>query len=144
MTLPSYEIGLGFGRRAIYSMSEVPLTADTTGSSLSVMVPMANSPVLTLPADGHQYRVTLNATSLSVAVAAGLAAVGLGTAPDKIIRYCKVGYSGLLNLPCYLHADVTGLGQVISVYAYSSNRTIVTVEADLRCPAELSAMLVAA
>ena len=143
MTVPNSEINLGFGRRAVHAISALPLVCDTTGTTLAAMAPMPNSPVLTLPADGHQYRVTLNAVSLSVASPSAVAAVGIGTSA-AILRYVKVGYCGLLNHACYLHADVTGNGQQVGVYAYSSNGTIVTVEADASCPVDLSAMLIAA
>jgi hypothetical protein len=136
--------GLSYGNRVAYASSNgtPAMSAVTTSSTLTSMIAVSNAPSITLPNDGHTYRVTLSAASIQVNIQQP-AAIGLGTTATTILKYTFVGFSGELEAPCYVQIDVVASGQTIGCYAYAASGGTVTIAAAANAPAELSAVLVA-
>jgi hypothetical protein len=134
---------LPYGQRAAYSSSTSgSMSANTSGSTLTTMVAISSSPSITLPNDGHTYRISLSAPAMQPASQTPTA-IGVGTAASAILKYTFAGFSGELEAPCFVQTDVVASGQTISCYAYSAGGVTVTLGAASNAPAELSAVLVA-
>jgi parallel beta helix pectate lyase-like protein len=134
-----------YGQRAAYSAITSSVTATAASNSLTSMTAFTGTaPSITLPDDGHAYRVTLSAGDMGITPQQEVA-VGVGTSATAIIKFCFSGVaSGEQAAPCIIITDVTGSGQTITCYAYSSLGTgTVTLGASAGSPAELSAVLVA-
>jgi hypothetical protein len=139
---------LAYGERVEYSAVTSAPTC-TPGGAVTVFT---GSPSITLPNDGHTYRVVLNAPYASASAAATIyVAIGDSAAFAGWYKASSLAFlsSGDNVGPINLSKDIVGSGQTIKVYGYGSGATI-TLDADFghggggTGPVELSAILVAA
>ena len=113
------------GQRVAYNAVAANMTNQpaATGTWALASTTSGTAPTITLPNDGHKYRVELFGTYWTSATNGDTCAIGVGASPTTVIGCAQAAVSNVSAvLPMVVLPDVTGSGQVLNVYTQNATR----------------------
>jgi hypothetical protein len=131
------------GKQAAYSKITASVTQSITSATWTAV---SGAPSITLPNDGNTYKVEFTVENIEASVGANVwIALGTGAGTSTIFGLTETNCSAASTpyYGCCNIQSITGSGQVITVYGYTSATLTLTLTAFSYAPCELAAYRVA-